>query len=68
MDRPMFDHDCDSCIFLGHYDGHDLYHHKEGMETFVARYGNDGPEYKSGKVFSYGMDEHLTKARELTIN
>ena len=66
--KPIFEHDCSHCIFLGHFDNHDLYHCNHTRETFLARYGNEGHEYKSGKVFSYGMDEHLTKARELTVN
>lgn len=47
---PVFTHDCESCRFLGHYDGNDLYycHPKtQLLPTVVARFGDDGPEYTS---------------------
>jgi hypothetical protein len=46
--EAMYTHDCTYCLFLGHYDGADLYYcpRCEGG-TAVARYGNDGPDYVS---------------------
>lgn len=42
---PKFNHDCTSCKFLAHFDGHDLY---VCVSTIVARFGNDGWDYTSG--------------------
>lgn len=67
--QPKFTHDCDACEFLAHEDGHDLYVCRSRFEesiNVVARYGNDGPKYKSGLNFANGIDEHLTRALELT--
>lgn len=47
MNKPRFRHDCDTCIFLKRYGNHDLYY-CPGEHTVVARYGDDGPDYKSG--------------------
>lgn len=54
LEGPVFAHDCDECIYLGHYEEHDLYFcPKElgGEGTVIARYGGDGPEYASGLPF-----------------
>jgi len=67
MPTPVFIHDDDEyCVFLGHFDGHDLYVHHEGLPTYVARYSNDGPDYKSGVVF-VGIDKHITEAHRLAV-
>ena len=35
---PSFKHDCDKCLFLGHYDGHDLYYCAQQLTpTVIAR-------------------------------
>lgn len=51
MVDPVFEHDCDQCLFIGHYRGHDLYRCPQGgtVVTIVARYGNEGPDYTSGR-------------------
>lgn len=41
---PVFQHDCNDCVFQGHFRGHDVY---KCLNTFLARYGDDGPEYTS---------------------
>lgn len=50
--KPNFDHDCDSCTFLGclHREGktYDLYYCKRGGPTVIARFGSEGPDYMSG--------------------
>ena len=52
---PAFEHDCDECVFLGRYEDHDLYLCPQGgMPTVVARWGNDGPEYTSGREVTLG--------------
>ena len=59
--KPMFTHDCDSCVFLGHYHdtrvsmsserrAFDLYWCEQGGlgATVIARYSDEGSEYWSG--------------------
>lgn len=47
--EPRFEHDCDKCIFLGHYNEHDLYFCPQGgSPTVIARWSSDGPDYISG--------------------
>ena len=66
----MFTHDCKRCVFLGHYltasDRYDLYYcgNNDRLPTFVARYGNDGPEYTSG-IFLAPPDHPITVARKM---
>ena len=49
-DVKLFQHDCNSCIFLGNYKGCDLYICKKhsGLHSLIAREGNEGSEYRSG--------------------
>lgn len=50
--QPMWDHDCDDCKFIGTVLDQDLYVCSQGdaqIMTIVARYGNDGPAYTSGR-------------------
>lgn len=45
---------------------HDLWFcPQKGMPTVIARYGDEGHEYKSGLIFADGTDPELTKAAEL---
>ena len=70
---PKFEHDCDHCIFLGHVCDHDLYYHAGTRtskntypgETVIARWGNSGSEYSSGREFAKGIHAHLTIALQL---
>ena len=50
---PVFEHDCDACIFLGHYEGHDLWFCPREVAgyTVIARWSSDGPDYRSGAPF-----------------
>lgn len=56
---PLFQHDCDDCISLGeHKIGEveaDLYFCTQGgiMNTVIARYSDDGPDYSSGLEFMH---------------
>jgi hypothetical protein len=50
MEKPIFEHDCEKCIFLGHYEGYDLYFCKN-EPTVIARYGENG-DYMSGLIFA----------------
>lgn len=49
--KPRFKHDCDSCDFLGQYNGYDLYFCARADSSMggsvIARYGNDGSNYAS---------------------
>lgn len=72
MTDPRYFHDCEiaidgsGCIFLGQYEKYDLYaHYVEGVvQTPIARYGNDGPEYASGNSF-VGKIPAITEAHRL---
>lgn len=48
--QPRFKHNCDGCRFLGNVNNLDCYVCMEGQplsETFIARWGDEGPEYGS---------------------
>lgn len=53
--EPEYTHDCEKCVFLGRsYSDKktfDVYYCLQGgfHPTIVARYGNSGPDYYSGK-------------------
>jgi hypothetical protein len=65
-DQKLFKHDCDQCTFLGHFVNSDVYTCSKGnvlvrdIRTFIARYGNEGPEYTSMPVLS--IEELSVKA------
>lgn len=42
--KPKFQHDCESCEFLGHFYDHDVY---RCGKSLVARYSDEGSEYSS---------------------
>ena len=56
MTPQRFEHDCDACVFIGHYAGHDIYRCPQGgiVPTIVARFGDDGPDYHSGRRVRVG--------------
>ena len=70
---PEFEHDCESCVFLGHYNKNDLYCCEQGSEgsgrwTVIARRSSSGPDYSSGIVFATpDGNEWLYKAKLLAI-
>lgn len=53
MTTRRFTHDCDLCDFLGHFWRHDVYFCARRPGTmnrhgsWIARFGNDGPDYSS---------------------
>jgi hypothetical protein len=53
-DKPCYDHDCTTCVFLGHYGAADLYVHPSGHKTVIARYSSKGSDYASG-LFATGL-------------
>ncbi len=72
METPKYTHDCENCKFLGTHKDHDLYFcedEKDGFfDTVIARYGNEGSEYKSGMIFA--KEGHIlfeTKKRVLEM-
>jgi len=69
-DPPRFEHDCRCCTYLGQFGAHDLYScNRHGrIDTLIARYGNDGPDYVSGfEVIPYNrlMTEAFIRASGL---
>ena len=52
MKTPLYQHNCERCVFLGSYDGSDLYYckatfgHPQG--TVIARHSSEGIDYNSG--------------------
>lgn len=66
-EKPRYQHDCTKCVFLGTDGEYDLYVCEgEGRPTVIARYGDDGPQYKSG-LASVGIDPHLTEAADWAV-
>lgn len=65
VEDALFTHDCDTCIFLGRFEGADLYVHPEGDTTVIARFG-EGGNYTSGLVF-VGRVRHLTEAHSRAL-
>lgn len=61
MENPIFNHDCDTCKFLGTYNRRDLY---VCDKTLVARFGDEGSEYESGLSLIYD-NPWIRKAMEL---
>lgn len=64
--KPIFEHDCDSCKFLGVHNQHDLYFCPQSGSnpTVIARFSSNGPDYTSGMVF-VGQIPELTEAHRL---
>ena len=49
---PRYDHDCDSCVFLGSHRLHDLYFcPQHGIPTIIARFSDEPSDYYSGMSF-----------------
>lgn len=71
-EKPLFTHDCPSCVYLGQHDAHDLYYcaKQVGGPTVIARYSSDGPDYCSGMPFAvegaFGIPE-LFEAKQRAI-
>ncbi len=73
-DKPVFQHDCNGCVFLGHHDHCDLYFcntngSKDGLHaTVIARFGDDGYQYSSGLIFGYRNTSPLNEACKRAID
>lgn len=68
--NPRHKHDCDNCVFLGHYKKYDLYCcpkiNSKKISTVVARYGDDGPDYYSGLDFARFWKEEREEREKWT--
>lgn len=58
-------HDCEDCVFLGQYKDADLYvciNNEDGntIDTVIARFSSDAPDYISGLTFAYAYGEDLS--------
>jgi hypothetical protein len=75
VDTPLYEHDCEGCVYLGRFDD-DTYHEREldlyfcGSQwgsTVVARYSDSGPDYHSGLEF-VGKIPALTEAWQRAVD
>lgn len=68
---PQFEHDCPTCVLLGQNDTHDFYFHSGRLETVIARFGSEGPDYESGLVAARSirgnLDFYAPLAQALTL-
>lgn len=66
IDAPRFQHDCESCLYLGQHDKADLYFCGDQIVgsrcTVIARYSSDGPDYQSG--WECGKGGHIPDLAE----
>lgn len=64
-DKPLFEHDCDHCVFLGSFEANnvksDLYYHDCSDPTVIARYSSEGSDYSSS-LHSATHNPHLNEA------
>jgi len=72
LKQPKFDHECESCLYLGRFLKHDLYACRDQQKTktistVLARYGNEDNEYISGLelAFLYGSLELNSKSSSI---
>jgi hypothetical protein len=68
-DSPRYVHICDRCRYLGQHDKYDLYACVIGsqIDTLVARYSSDGPDYVSGEYCVLGSSKAAEAIREAFI-
>ena len=66
--KPVHQHDCESCIFIGTDGKNDYYFHRDpkwiGGSVLICRYSSDPWDYSSGNEFCMCVPE-LNKALEL---
>jgi len=48
---PLYDHDCDTCVFLGPFEDHDLYVCSHANKI-IGRYGSSPSDYVSNVDFA----------------
>lgn len=64
--QPHYEHDCDRCIFLAHFEGKDLYF-CPNEPTVIVRHSSDPPDYSSGLVFADRPLHHAQPSRHLRV-
>ena len=66
-EKPRYEHDCNTCVFLGQWKEYDLYY-CSGEPTVVARWSDEGGDYNSGIVFAErGLIPQLVVAYKRSI-
>jgi hypothetical protein len=63
--RPLYEHDCDQCTFLGTFEGRDLYHcagSRPAFQTLIERSSSDGSDYRSG-IFAADTNRYIREAK-----
>lgn len=64
-----FEHDCVGCVYLGRFQGRDLYFCAIPQTTVISRNSSEGGDYSSGMTFAEGphamprMAEALRRAK-----
>jgi hypothetical protein len=81
MDKPLYEHDCKNCKYLGRYTVSqyywdmtggvkevDLYFCTQGgfLNTVIARFSNDGPDYISG-LYNCDTNVILAEAKKRAL-
>lgn len=65
---PRFVHDCDTCVFLGLFEGKDIYVHPDmngRPGTYVARESDQDSDYTSGGYDQVRYSRALTWAHDV---
>ena len=60
--HPVYEHDCDTCVFLGQYDGQDLYFHRNDAMFVRPNYEQKRPRFPE-----YYRDGYMTDTGRITI-
>lgn len=52
--KPLFDHDCCKCRYIGTYDGKDLYTCSDNgiIDTVISRHSNYDVDYENGLMYN----------------
>jgi len=66
MRKPLYEHDCEKCVYLGEINKSDAYYCVGGLgygTTYILRYNSDGPAYASledfeDKILYLDMQSH----------
>ena len=60
----LYEHDCDSCLFLGLFDGADIYVCPQTPPRFIARNSSEPPDYVSYRGFRAVLHSVLVGSSE----
>tara|TARA_R100000656_G_C3881469_1_gene114514 strand:- start:48 stop:566 length:519 start_codon:yes stop_codon:yes gene_type:complete len=60
--QPVYEHDCNICVFLGQYDGQDLYFHRNDAMFVRPNY-----EQKQSRFPEYYRDGYMEDTGSITI-